>query len=436
MKKHWVTYVFKQFERIYGFTDWGKVSYGASDSAMVIVAKTESNFFGTQTPFPDDFISQEWLSEEIPFLFDSEQQYPIIEVKNNQVVVNLDIVAPAFYFLSGWQEYNSPHRDSIGRFPYEASIQKKLDIIDLPVVNYYFDILKTAIEKAFEIELKVDLWEGKETGVFLSHDIDKINSGWLEGGFNELKKGKPLSAFRVASQRGIGKDVWFNFDDITELEKRYQATSTFFFLPEKGKYKGVNNADYSISEIKVIDSIINLNKNNYSIGLHGSYGSSFESGKLRNELQNVPVKTTTNRFHFLSWEQRLTPSILDNSEIEKDCSLGFSEHYGYRNGMCHPFNLFDLKHDKMVKVIEYPLHLMDTTFQQKKYLNIDKLEIPKVFEKLHSEAKKFNGFTSVLWHNNFFSKYKYEGWSAVYESILASIDKKSTAFISLGSAKR
>ena len=436
MKNHWVTYVFNQFERIYGFNEWNQISYGESDSAKVVISKTKSNFFERFTPFPDGCVSQEWKEKEIPFLFSPKQHYPIVEKKGQQLYINLDIIAPSFYFLSGWQEFNSPHRDSVGRYPFEASIQKKFDIIDVPIVNYYFDILKTAIEKAFEIELKVDLWGGKETGIFLSHDIDKINSGWLEGSFSELKKGRLFSALSVMSKKGIGTDSWFNFKEIAVLEAKHNATSTFFFLPEEGKYKGVQNADYDIKNELVQEAITDLKARGWGIGVHGSYGTAFESEKLKQELTKIPVEIAFNRFHFLSWEQRLTPAILQNSGIKTDCTLGFSEHYGYRNGICHPFNLFDLQQDKELDVVEYPLHLMDTTFQQKKYLNTNKSEIPVVFEKLHKEAKKFNGFTSVQWHNNFFSEYKYEGWKEIYETILKSIEKESVHFIELGSPKQ
>ncbi len=201
MKEHWVTYVFKQFERIYGFSNWKEVSYGTSSAAKLVIKRSNTCFFEGNSPIPDNFVTQEWSEMEIPFLFDEIQCYPIIEEKSTQVVVNMDVIAPSFYFLSGWQEYYSPHRDKMGRFPYNASIQKKLKIVDIPVVNYYFDILKTAIEKAFKIKLTVDLWGEKESGVFLSHDIDKINSGWLEGSFGELKQGKLISALQVASKR-------------------------------------------------------------------------------------------------------------------------------------------------------------------------------------------------------------------------------------------
>lgn len=428
MKEHWITYVFEQFERIYGFKDWSQVSYGNSESASVILSRSSTGFFEQFTPIPGGFISQEWKEKEIPFLFNTEQYYPIIEEREGKVYVNLDVIAPSFYYLSGWQEFNSPHRDSIGRFPYDVSIQKKLDNAEIPVVNYYFDILKTAIERALNIELKVGLWNGKDSAVFLSHDIDKVNSGWMEGGFSELKKLKPLSALKVVSKKGMGTDVWYNFQEIAKLEAKYNAASAFFFLPEQGKYKGVENADYEFSDPAIQEPILDLEKRGWKVGIHGSYGTAFEGGKLDRELSKFPKRPTSNRFHFLSWEQRLTPQILESAGIKFDSTLGFSEHFGYRNGICHPFNLYDLQNDKMLEVIEYPLHMMDTTFQHKKYLNVKKEQVVSVFDKLHFEAKKFNGFTSVLWHNNFFSEYKYKGWKEVYEDILTR--SRDSTFIS------
>ncbi len=150
---------------------------------------------------------------------------------------------------------------------------------------------------------------------------------------------------------------------------------------------------------------------------------------MTEEQKKISKPTYANRFHFLSWEQRLTPTILEKSNIKVDCTLGFAEHYGYRNGICHPFNLYDLKQDKMLEILEYPLHVMDTTFEQEKYLNSGNSEVPSVFRRLHAEAKKFNGFTSVLWHNNFLSPYKYSGWREVYEEILEHAEEEAALFI-------
>lgn len=430
MKKHWIEYVFNQFERIYGFSDWDKVTYGENSSeAKVFIVKEESGFFNASDAQPSNELWANWKETKIPVFFHKEMDSSIISQKEEKVIVNIDVIANSFYFLSGWQEYFSTSRDNIGRFKYEGSVQDRLGIVTLPIVNYYFDILKTALEKGLGIKLSCDLWDGKNNAVFLSHDIDKVNGAWLEDSFSELKKKRLKSAVKLLLKKGIGRDAWFNLQEIADLEKEHGANSTFYFLTEKGKCQGVLNSDYEINHPLIKQEILSLKEQGFDIGIHGSYGSAFEAGKLNQEINKLPVKVSSNRFHFLSWDPCETPGILENSSLKTDSSLGFSEHYGFRNGICHPFNIFDLKNDKACGILEYPLHLMDTTFQQTKYLNKNKTEILNVFKELNREAKKFQGFVSVLWHNNFFSPYKYEGWREVYLDILKEASSVDSRFI-------
>ena len=60
---------------------------------------------------------------------------------------------------------------------------------------------------------------------------------------------------------------------------------------------------------------------------------------------------------------------------------------------------------------------MDVSFG-KKYMGINKEDaLAKVYD-LVGEIKKFNGCFTLLWHNTYFSEYKYTGWKEVYCKIL------------------
>ncbi|RPI42756.1 MAG: hypothetical protein EHM46_04815, partial [Bacteroidetes bacterium] len=58
-----------------------------------------------------------------------------------------DLLKSAFHLLSGYEEYRSGARDDLGRFPYSASLQKSLEIVRRPVVNYYFEVILKGLEK-------------------------------------------------------------------------------------------------------------------------------------------------------------------------------------------------------------------------------------------------------------------------------------------------
>lgn len=66
--------------------------------------------------------------------------------------------------------------------------------------------------------------------------------------------------------------------------------------------------------------------------------------------------------------------------------------------------------------IEAPLHVMDRTYFQYKKFNVVEAgrDIFDFFEK-----NRENCVLSVLWHNNFFSNYKFNGYFDLYKKILA-----------------
>ncbi|OQX70523.1 MAG: hypothetical protein B6D62_04690 [Candidatus Cloacimonas sp. 4484_275] len=62
-----------------------------------------------------------------------------------------------------------------------------------------------------------------------------------------MKKKHFFSLPKLFWKRFFSEDDWFNFNKITAIEKKSEAVSTFFFLPQKGKIGKFKNADYDIS---------------------------------------------------------------------------------------------------------------------------------------------------------------------------------------------
>ena len=399
---YYFDYIVQTFHTVYGNDFDLKISYGNSVSD-ILIKNYSNNFFDSVDPIPKNIVWKEWKGTKIPFLFSTDNSLPIINYKNNTAVINYDIIGSAFYFLSGWQEIHSKKRDEFGRYPFNETLQYKHELLVIPLVNYYFDILKSVIEKLSGKNVKRILWPDSNIAVSISHDIDKINSGWLEGGFSELKNGHFLSALKIILLKIFRKDPWDNLKEIISLEKQLEINSTFFFLTEKSP----ENADYSISQVEKYFSEIRSAKS--EIALHGSIGSSSSSEKIISEKNKLPFKIKGNRFHFLMLEPTEYASNIDKSGLLYDSSLGFAEHIGFRNGFCFPFFPFNHLEKKAHAFIEIPLMLMDTTLKKDSYMGTDNSRDLKI-ESLISEVEKFNGLISILWHNNYFSNFKYEGW--------------------------
>ena len=423
-------YILSCFSSIYkiNFEDLS-INYGIDNKSRIQIRKGNIEYFSKREDLDlTNIIWKEWNNTSIPFLFDSKDD-DIFQYDNDQIIINFDIIASSFYFLSNWQEFTNKDRDNIGRFLYSESIQNKLNIIEIPVVNYYFDILKNAIEKAYNVSLKVELWNKHEFATFVSHDIDNCQSAWLQGAKSELLNFKFISAAELIFSKIFKEDKWFNFNEILELEKGLGINSTFFFLCRKGRNFGYYNADYNIKNKKFKKVFANIIENGSEIGIHGSFGTHDNLNNFKTDLIKLPSNINGNRFHFLKFDIEKTPQILNDCNIKYDSSLAFAEHFGFRNSFCYPFYLYDIINDKPTHILEIPLILMDGTLQNKRYLKVSKDDVLLRVNGIINEVKKFNGVFSILWHNTHFSEYKYKGWKKIYIELIEMCKKENSGFI-------
>ena len=424
-------YVLSLFNQIYHLeTTAYELSYGIDEKSKIQIKKGKVTFFDKHEEYNiRNVIWKEWNSVQIPFLFDERPDTEILTFSNGRVIINFDIIASSFFFLSSWQELSYNKGNDLCRFPFEASIQYKLKIIDKPIVNYYFEILKEAIERAYSIKLKVSLWQDKPFAAFISHDIDTCQSAWIQGSFRALLKGDIPSILKLLWLKTTGNDAWFNFDHILESERKDHIHSTFFFMSRKGKYGKFRNSDYNINNRKFRKVFDRIRENHSEVGLHGSLGTSHDLNRYEEDVRQLKFKITGNRFHFLEFDTHNTLEILEKSGIAFDSTLGFAEHYGFRNGICFPFFLYDVKNDKQSKILEIPLVLMDGTLQNTKYMNLGNDQIETRLNELVKEVKKFNGLITILWHNTHYSEYKYKGWGRIMEKIIRICTENDSLFL-------
>jgi hypothetical protein len=199
---------------------------------------------------------------------------------------------------------------------------------------------------------------------------------------------------------------WKNIDKIVKIDSEYDLKSTFFWIATKktGNNK-VKNADYSISKEKKLIPTLSSN------GLHkSSLTTSFAE-----ELKMLPFKTTLNRYHFL----KLTlPSSLDEIELaglKLDASLGFAERFGFRNSYGLPFSPYNISTQKPYNFVEVPLNVMDGTLHR--YMKIPLKETASNIIYFVEKNSK-DSIISILWHNTYFTDYKYSGYLQEYKKVL------------------
>jgi hypothetical protein len=368
--------------------------------------KNEAHYIFDLTDDRSIFINFEFYNSLINEKKYSHQYYfnnePVIyskSIKNKK-----DLLGTVFYIVNSFQEYKSDELqdtfDTFGRFKFESSFQFKFNCIEENLVEKY---LKEFCKSELKIEHFPNLSKAR---IFLSHDIDSLNGSFLQDGKWAVQNRRFDVLLKIIFNEMLRKPHWKNVEFINKLHDENGIVSTFFWLAKNitGKYN-VQNADYNINELRKMSSFSKIN------GLHKSSCNL----EINEELDILPFKTYFNRYHFLMFNLPNAWEEINNSNLKLDASLGFAERYGFRNSYGLPFRPYNLNTGKSYDFVEVPLNVMDGTFQ--KYM---KIPISKTAETIicFLEKNLNNSVLSILWHNTFFTSYKYIGYLYEYQKIL------------------
>lgn len=366
----------------------------AKDSAAAVFDHTDKDGLPVNEPFFNALLNL--------------QQYDFADYFKSEPYVHFehygrDYLATAFYMLNAFQEYNQgPEiQDRFGRYQYTASYQHKFNCIEQNIVQHCFDAF------CAENHLFNSNQQPKRTRMFLSHDVDTIHGSFLQDGLWAMKKGRADVVLKLVMNQLMQRPDWTNIDRIVNLHDEHDVKSTFFWLATQNVNpdNGVKNADYTTAHIA------KLSKLTHSNGLH----KSASAHSFKEELAMLPFDTKLNRYHFLKFSVPQVWNTLDEAGIAFDASLGFAEHYGFRNSYGQPFKPYNTATGGTHNFVEVPLNIMDGTLAR--YMNVP---LNKTADSIINfiEANKENCILSLLWHNTHFTQYKYGGYLAEYKKVL------------------
>ena len=328
---------------------------------------------------------------------------------------NIDYLFTAFYCMNSLQEYKDEDKDELGRFKFKNSYQYRLKLEQANIVQACLN----EISKALAAPVTTS-----KSKFFLTHDIDVVNGAILEDGFNVLKKGRIDIFFRFMFNVAINKPDWLNIDQILKIESEYDCKSVFYWIVNKGRINAREvNADYDFHSKKIQQQFSLVEKAGAENGLH----KSISSERFSEELKKYGTLPIGNRYHYLKYALPQGYNDIERTGLKLDASLGFAEEMGFRNNYGSPFTPFDLVNRKPYSFVEVPLHIMDRTFFQ--YQKANPIETEKRIIAFF-EKNKEQCVLSVLWHNNFFSNYKFKGYPGLYKKILLYIKENNFTTIS------
>lgn len=319
-----------------------------------------------------------------------------------------DYLCSAFYMINSIQEFSGKDPDEYNRFKYSNSYQYQFKNVEENLVQECFDKLCKSNGK-----LNTQKQGNSKTKFFLSHDIDTVYGAFIQDGYNAFKQKRFDIVLKLFINAIIQKPDWMNIDKIMNIESEYDYKSAFYWIVNKGKLnKSERNSDYSINNSSIRSMINLVNEKGWENGLH----KSISKESFKEEIEKLGFMPSGNRYHYLKFNLPSAYKELQSSGIRLDSSLGFAEVVGFRNSYGLPFHPYDFENNKPFYFLEVPLNVMDQTF-----FGYQKLAPEQVSKKVISffEKNKSNCVISVLWHNNFFSNYKFKGYLDAYKEILA-----------------
>ncbi len=381
--------------------------------------------------YSDEILKDIIGAEELPILYlglDSENNSPYTNFNSDEnIVTNIDFIASSFFMLSRYEEVVNPMCDEFDRYPAEESIAYKEQFLSRPIVNEYVELLwywlKTLDSNLVRKKRKFEL--------ILTHDIDNIRScnfsERIRSIFRQIIRRKSLIRFLEV--------LWLNFawifvmrknaiDYIIHNSKAFGIKPRFYFITN-----GTSKFDkrYDPNSPMVLKLFEKIKSEGFEVGLHASYSSYSDIEQLSKEKKMLEEILGTDvigvRNHYLRIKVPESLRNFGKVNFSYDSSLGYSKRYGYRTGTCYPFNFYDMIEDKELKLVEYPLIIMDTTL----YGNYPKLNTPnKIFQVIKEQIdiiSYFGGTAVLLIHKTSLEHFEFP-WRRIYLKILNYCKKK------------
>ncbi|GAC1367587.1 MAG: hypothetical protein NVSMB30_02230 [Hymenobacter sp.] len=224
---------------------------------------------------------------------------------------------------------------------------------------------------------------------------------------------------------------WNNLEQVQAETSRFGAPSTFFILGNpRPAASGTANADYDFGAPDFRRRLQKLAATPAEIGSHGSYDTADDAASLREEIGRfLPLRPTGNRFHYLRWEPRRTPAVLARAAVTYDSTLGFAEHFGFRNSYCLPFFPFDFACSRAHSFLEIPLNVMDTTLNHPRYLQVRPEDVLATLQPMLAEIERFGGVATVLWHNENFAAANETNGPQQFAELMGYLQQRGAAFL-------
>lgn len=334
---------------------------------------------------------------DIPVLYGE----PIIERRDNVILLKADLVASTFFVLSRYEELYTKERDKHQRFTAKQSWMYKEQMLLRPVADEYSALLHQLLQST---GIQTGNTPNRIAHVTFTHDADILTAHRrFRGIVGSLLRGHKISDI-IRSLRDIKADPAYQFPFLFHLNQEIRDAETIVFVKSvtRSRYK----EDHPIYSVKNRDTktLFRLaEENNVSIGLHSSYAAGVHLGETEKELRQLEFSlgksVMLHRHHYLLVPEAETPFCFSQIGIEHDYSVGFADHIGFRLGTSHPVQRIRPLSQDITPDTLHPLLVMDVTLSEPHYMNLSYTQAKDSCKQLLENVSLHNGEAVILWHN-------------------------------------
>lgn len=294
--------------------------------------------------------------------------------------------------------------------------------------NRYLEIMIPEISKYLVEQKHIDIVypENRRFALCITHDVDDVYpplSHRILSSAYCLMHSDLSTLYNQWSWIFKGREYspYLNFKKIIDLEKYYNAKSTFYFLTSNRDPKRFR---YDIEDLE--GDLKFIADSGWDIGLHGGYYTYNDLNSMKeqkNKLEELINKEVIGyRNHYLRFKVPETWELLKKAGFKYDTTYGYNNMPGFRNGLCHPFRPYNLYTNKDIDIIEIPLNIMACALYKHAKSNDKAWEVTKA---LIDIVENNSGVLTINWHNDdLFSPFR-KNWTILYEKILAYCRQKN-----------
>ena len=334
----------------------------------------------------------------------------------NPVVIRFDLIATAFFFLSGCDISHRPP-DPLGRRRYSGSVLASLRP-SVPPVNALVGVLEAAIRHAGGNVAIL-----RDPMLCVSHDHDVTSRGVrgrIRGALSAL--GSPSDVLRYIA---FGEDT---LHALIEWEREHEIQPTTFAWA--GHARGA--LDW-VGDTRALLNSLRRSGFAEEIALHASHYTEAEEWSLERQVEaltsRIGIRPSGVRLHNLRYDiAHMSPQV-EAARLAYDSSVAYPDAPEFATGFTYPHRLFSVEHDRPFEFMEVPLYLMDETFR--KYLRARPLQMRDAILEAGEVVATWGGCLTILWHHHIGDDRFARGYREAFQSAVVQLMMKGLPSVPL-----